>query len=147
MVLFQPVGDAAPTGNAGLFVGVNDFDDDTLADLQYAVHDAIELACLFGRYDMHGNLGFRVACRAVDGTGRFPATPPGGAKHDLGRPVLVVSREHAGRPFDSSCEAVSRMGAETGIGRISATLFTLQPGDHILTNWTCPVSLACISAN
>jgi formylglycine-generating enzyme required for sulfatase activity len=44
----QPLANAAPTGNAGLFVGVNEFTKDRgIAPLNFAVHDAIELAHLF----------------------------------------------------------------------------------------------------
>ncbi|MFO0819452.1 MAG: SUMF1/EgtB/PvdO family nonheme iron enzyme [Pirellulales bacterium] len=46
--LFEPVAGRASQGNAGLFIGVNDFvRDKTLANLQFAVHDAIEQAYLF----------------------------------------------------------------------------------------------------
>lgn len=45
--LFEPLNNTAPSGNAGLFVGVNRFDDAALNELSYAVHDAIELAHLF----------------------------------------------------------------------------------------------------
>ena len=48
VVALEPLADAAPAGNGGLFVGVNQFRSDTgLSDLDYAVHDAIELAHLF----------------------------------------------------------------------------------------------------
>jgi len=44
----QPLTNTAPKGNAGLFVGVNDFTKDTgISPLNFAVHDAIELAYLF----------------------------------------------------------------------------------------------------
>jgi hypothetical protein len=43
VVIFKPLAADAPTGNAGLFAGVNEFIDDSLSTLQYAVHDAIEL--------------------------------------------------------------------------------------------------------
>jgi len=44
----QPLASAAPSGNAGLFVGVNEFTKDRGIDaLNFAVHDAIELAFLF----------------------------------------------------------------------------------------------------
>ncbi len=46
--LFKPVSAEASSGNSGLFVGVNRFDkDESLNDLAYAVHDAIEIAYLF----------------------------------------------------------------------------------------------------
>ena len=47
VAIFEPMAADAPGGNAGLFTGVNDFDDESLKDLQFAVHDAIELAYLF----------------------------------------------------------------------------------------------------
>ncbi|MFM7164934.1 MAG: caspase domain-containing protein, partial [Planctomycetaceae bacterium] len=44
----QPLANAAPAGNAGLFVGVNEFTADPgISALSFAVHDAIELAYLF----------------------------------------------------------------------------------------------------
>jgi formylglycine-generating enzyme len=46
-VVFEPLDQQSPPGNAGLFVGVNEFEDPTLSPLQFAVHDAIELAHLF----------------------------------------------------------------------------------------------------
>ncbi|MFO0819472.1 MAG: SUMF1/EgtB/PvdO family nonheme iron enzyme [Pirellulales bacterium] len=47
-IAIEPVESEAPQGNAGLFVGVNEFSDDPgLNPLQFAVHDAIELAHLF----------------------------------------------------------------------------------------------------
>ncbi|MGE0756406.1 MAG: caspase family protein, partial [Pirellulaceae bacterium] len=47
-VLLLPLNEAAPTGNAGLFVGINEFTVDRhISGLQFAVHDAIELAYLF----------------------------------------------------------------------------------------------------
>jgi uncharacterized caspase-like protein len=46
-VIFEPLAADAPSGNAGLFAGINLFADDSLSPLQYAVHDAIELAYLF----------------------------------------------------------------------------------------------------
>ena len=45
--LFEPLTEEPSAGNAGLFVGVNEFADDTLSQLQFAVHDAVELAYLF----------------------------------------------------------------------------------------------------
>ncbi|MFO0819469.1 MAG: SUMF1/EgtB/PvdO family nonheme iron enzyme [Pirellulales bacterium] len=47
-VLFEPVEGSAPQGNAGLFIGVNDFTKDKqLNRLQFAVNDAAEQAHLF----------------------------------------------------------------------------------------------------
>jgi formylglycine-generating enzyme required for sulfatase activity len=43
----EPLAAKAGSGNAGLFVGVNRFDDDGLTPLQFAVNDAVELAYLF----------------------------------------------------------------------------------------------------
>ncbi|MFO0905758.1 MAG: SUMF1/EgtB/PvdO family nonheme iron enzyme [Pirellulales bacterium] len=46
--VFEPVAGAAPSGNAGLFIGVNEFTKDKkLNRLQFAVHDAVEQAYLF----------------------------------------------------------------------------------------------------
>jgi len=46
--LFEPLAGEAPAGNAGVFVGIGRFDNDQgLATLQFAAHDAIELAYLF----------------------------------------------------------------------------------------------------
>jgi formylglycine-generating enzyme required for sulfatase activity len=46
--LFEPVAGQASPGNAGLFVGVNEFTkDDRLKWLEFAVHDAVEQAYLF----------------------------------------------------------------------------------------------------
>lgn len=46
--VFEPLTPNAPTGNAGVFVGVNIFDkDEGLSNLAYAVNDAIETAYLF----------------------------------------------------------------------------------------------------
>jgi formylglycine-generating enzyme required for sulfatase activity len=46
--LFEPVTGQAPPGNAGLFIGVNEFPKDArLNRLQFAVHDAVEQAYLF----------------------------------------------------------------------------------------------------
>ncbi len=46
--LFRPVAEEAPAGNAGLFVGVNEFtEDNDIPPLRFAVHDAIEQAHLF----------------------------------------------------------------------------------------------------
>lgn len=47
-VLLQPLANAPPSENAGLFVGINDFTrDPEIRPLRFAVHDAIELAYLF----------------------------------------------------------------------------------------------------
>ncbi|NNJ27745.1 right-handed parallel beta-helix repeat-containing protein [Alienimonas chondri] len=45
----SPIADAAPTGGAGLFVGVNEFSDPSgkVGNLRFAVNDAVELAHLF----------------------------------------------------------------------------------------------------
>lgn len=46
--VFTPLGQLAPSGNAGMFVGVNEFTHDAgLSKLEYAVHDAVETAYLF----------------------------------------------------------------------------------------------------
>ena len=46
--IFAPLSDQAPSGNAGMFVGVNRFTQDPgLNKLDYAVHDAVETAYLF----------------------------------------------------------------------------------------------------
>jgi hypothetical protein len=42
-----PLATTAPSGNAGLFVGVNDFDDETIKPLSYAVNDVVALAHVF----------------------------------------------------------------------------------------------------
>jgi hypothetical protein len=43
--LLEPVADAVPQGNVGLFIGVNDFTKDAnLSRLQFAVNVAVELA-------------------------------------------------------------------------------------------------------
>ena len=48
LVLLRPLAETAPSGNAALFVGVNDFTKDiTINGLQFAVHDAVEQAYLF----------------------------------------------------------------------------------------------------
>src|SRR4051794_16589427 len=41
------VNPSAPAGNAGLFVGVNDFEDKNINSLRYAVNDAVALAHFF----------------------------------------------------------------------------------------------------
>gem|GEM_PF-1057223 len=47
-LVFGALAEQAPQGNAGMFVGVNQFTrDDGLNELAYAVHDAVELAHLF----------------------------------------------------------------------------------------------------
>ena len=46
--VFRPVAEQAPAGNAGLFVGVNEFtEDNDIPPLRFAVHDAIEQSHLF----------------------------------------------------------------------------------------------------
>ena len=46
--VFSTLSERPPSGNAGMFVGVNDFvQDQGLSQLDYAVHDAIETAYLF----------------------------------------------------------------------------------------------------
>jgi formylglycine-generating enzyme required for sulfatase activity/uncharacterized caspase-like protein len=46
--LLEPVADAVPPENMGLFIGVNDFTKDAnLSRLQFAVNDAVELAYVF----------------------------------------------------------------------------------------------------
>jgi len=46
-IRIQPVADAAAAGSAGLFIGVNDFEDETLTDLKFAVNDAVAMAHRF----------------------------------------------------------------------------------------------------
>jgi formylglycine-generating enzyme len=46
--VFEPLPDAPTSRNAGVFVGVNEFTkDSSIAPLQFAVHDAVELGHLF----------------------------------------------------------------------------------------------------
>ena len=46
--VFEPLMSTAPSGNAGVFVGVNLFDkDESLNSLAYAVNDAVETAYAF----------------------------------------------------------------------------------------------------
>lgn len=47
VTILAPLGDEPPGGNAGLFVGVNEFEDGNVSPLRFAVHDAIEQAYLF----------------------------------------------------------------------------------------------------
>ena len=46
-ILVRPVATAPAPGSAGLFIGVNQFDDESLVDLRFAVNDAVALAHRF----------------------------------------------------------------------------------------------------
>ncbi|MCA9026024.1 MAG: caspase family protein [Planctomycetaceae bacterium] len=46
--VFRPVAEQAPSNNAAMFVGINEFSNDpNIPPLRFAVHDAVELAHLF----------------------------------------------------------------------------------------------------